>query len=144
MSYSDFVATDYMGKHDLNCAETMLYSANEYFELGLSDEALKASAPFGGGMGREKACGAATGALMALGCLFATERSHRDPRIGDIRDEFLRRFQATFGSLDCRDIKHSHRSEGRGCKPVVELAATVLESVISEYRRPARGFSQHC
>jgi hypothetical protein len=81
---------------------------------------------------------------MALGCLFATDRSHRDPRIGEIRDEFMRRFRDTFGSLDCRDIKQTHRSEERGCKPVVELAATVLESVISEYHGPARGFSQHC
>lgn len=134
MTYSDLVASDYMGKHDLNCAETMLYSANEHFDLDLSENALKSAAPFGGGMGREKACGAATGALMALGCLFATDRSHRDPRIGEIRDEFLRRFEDAFGSLDCRDIKLTHRNEERGCKPVVELAATVLESVVADYR----------
>lgn len=134
MSYSEFVAGDYMGRHDLNCAETMLYSANEYFDLGLSSTALKAAAPFGGGMGREKACGAATGALMAIGCMFARDRSHRDARIGKISEEFLRRFEKTFGSLDCRDIKPVHRDATRGCKPVVERAAAVLEEVIEKYR----------
>lgn len=134
MTYSDLVADDYMGRHDLNCAETMLYAANDFYRLGLSDTALKAAAPFGGGMGQEKACGALTGGLMALGALFATDRSHRDPRIGEIRDEFVRRFHAEFSALDCRDIKLTHRSETRGCKPVVERAARVLESLVEEYR----------
>jgi C_GCAxxG_C_C family probable redox protein len=132
MTYAEFVADDYMGRHDLNCAETMLYSANEYYQLGLSDTALKAAAPFGGGMGREKACGAATGALMALGCLFARDRSHRDPQVREISEAFLTRFEQTFGSLDCAIIKQTHRSEERGCKPVVELAATLLEAVIDD------------
>ena len=134
MTFSQFVADDYMGRNDLNCAETMLYAANEHFGVGLSETALKAAAPFGGGIGREKACGAATGALMALGCLFAADRSHRDPTIKEISEEFLTRFHETFGSLDCVDIKQTHRTEERGCKPVVELAARVLEEVIDRHQ----------
>ena len=38
---------------DFNCAEKMLYGANEAYRLGLSPEALKLAAGFGGGMAIE-------------------------------------------------------------------------------------------
>ena len=61
MTYSELVAADYMAKNDYNCAETMLQAANEVYGLGLDERALHAASPFGGGMGRERACGALTG-----------------------------------------------------------------------------------
>ena len=132
MSYAELVAADYMLRNDYNCAETMLVAANEAYELGLDERALHAASPFGGGMGRERACGALTGALMAIGCMRARDWSHRDAHVGELRDEFMRRFEERFGSLDCCEIKKTHRSETRGCQEVVAIAAGILEDVLSE------------
>ena len=113
----------------------MLQAANEVYGLGLDERALHAASPFGGGMGRERACGALTGGLMAVGCLLARDRSHRDPRLVAARDEFVRRFEAHFGSLDCAPIKQTHRCPACGCAPVVSAAAALLEPILDGHDR---------
>ncbi|MFW5717992.1 MAG: C-GCAxxG-C-C family (seleno)protein [Spirochaetota bacterium] len=130
MNYSKLVADDYMQKNDYNCAETMLHAANEAYDIGLPEEAMRAASAFGGGMGREDACGAMTGALMALGILRGTGRSHQDPRLGELRDEFVRRFEERFGSIECRCLKAAHKDPVRGCAPITEGAAEILEEVL--------------
>ena len=130
MSYSELVRNDYMQKNDFNCAETMLRAANEAYDIGLSEEALRAASPFGGGMGREGACGAMTGALMALGIMRGSGKSHEDPRLGELRDEFVRRFEERFGSTECAAIKARHRDPVKNCQVVVEGAAEILEDVL--------------
>lgn len=132
MKYSDLVADDYMQKKDLNCAETMLRAANEAYDLGLGDEALRAASAFGGGMGHEGACGAMTGALMALGILRGTGKSHQDPRLGELRDEFVRRFENRFGSTECAAVKARYRDPVKNCQVVVAGAAETLEEVLGE------------
>lgn len=58
---------------DLNCAETVLVAANEVHELNLSNDALRLSAGFGGGVGgMEMLCGALNGGVMALSRLIET------------------------------------------------------------------------
>ncbi len=132
MRYSDLMADDYMLKNDYNCAEAMLRAANEAYDLGLSEEALRAASPFGGGMGREDACGALTGALMVLGVLRCSGKQHQDPRLGELRDELVRRFEERFGSIECRRIKATHRDAERGCSPVTEVTAEILETVVAK------------
>jgi C_GCAxxG_C_C family probable redox protein len=132
MRYADLVRDDYMLRNDYNCSETMLVAANEAYGLGLDERALHVASPFGGGMGRERACGALTGALMALGAMRSRDWSHRDDRLGELRDEFVRRFEERFGSLDCAEIKKTHRSETRGCQAVVEIAAGLLQEILDE------------
>lgn len=130
MGYSDLVADGYMARHDFNCAETMFNAANEHYAIGLDAHCLKAASGFGGGLGRELACGALTGGMMALGCLFARERSHRDPRMNEIRDRYVNAFAQHFGSTECCDIKRTHRHPELGCRPVVARAAKILEEII--------------
>ncbi|MFW6292381.1 MAG: C-GCAxxG-C-C family protein [Spirochaetota bacterium] len=130
MRYYDLISDDYMLRNDYNCAETMLVGANEAYAIGLDTKALHAASAFGGGMGRERACGALTGALMALGCMRSSDWAHKDARLGELRDDFVRRFESTFGSLDCAVIKQTHRSETRGCQAVVEIAASLVEEVL--------------
>ncbi len=132
MRYSDLMADDYMLKNDYNCAEAMLRAANEAYDLGLSEQALRAASPFGGGMGREGVCGALTGALMALGVLRCSGKQHQDPRLGELRDELVRRFEERFGSTECRCLKATHRDPVRGCSPITEGAAEILETVLAE------------
>lgn len=130
-SYTRLVASDYMLRNDLNCAETMLRGANEAFDLGLPETALRVAAGFGGGMGREGTCGALTGALMALGALRSAGKSHQDPGFGALRDELVRRFEERFGSLECSEIKRAHRTEARGCSAVVEATAEIMDEVLA-------------
>lgn len=132
MTYSRLVANDYMHRNDFNCAETMLHAANEAYEIGLSEQTMRVASPFGGGMGHEGACGAMTGALMALGAMRGNGKSHQDPRLGELRDEFVRRFEGRFGSTLCATIKARYRDPVKNCQVVVEGAAEILEEVMAE------------
>lgn len=134
MNYAELVTSGYMGTHDLNCAETMLYAGNEAFELGLSSDVLKVAAGFGGGLGAEHLCGAASGAMMLLGLLFAEDRGHTSPKLVEIRDEFVRRFTERFGKLDCAYVKQHHRSPTVGCQVIVAGAAEIVQEIIDRER----------
>lgn len=136
ISYVDLIRDDYMRRHDLNCAEAMLHAGNEAYELGLSKEALKVTAGFGGGLGTEHLCGAASGAVMLLGVLFAEERGHTSAKLAALRDEFVQRFTERFGKLDCAHVKAHHRSLYSGCQPVVEGAAEIVDDIVGRELGP--------
>ena len=53
-------------KEDLNCAETILYGANQIYHLDINSDSLKMAAAFGGGMGSESVCGVLTASIMVL------------------------------------------------------------------------------
>lgn len=116
---------------DLNCAETILYGANEAYKLGLGDEALKMAAGFGGGMAIESVCGALTGSIMVLGRLFVEERAHKSPRLKELIKELLVRYREEMGSIQCDALKESYRTEEKKCREVIEKAALVLDEVIA-------------
>lgn len=134
IGYSKLFESGYMSRNDLNCAEAMLSAADEHYGLNLGQTALKVACGFGGGLGRERACGALTGGMMALGCLFARDRSHRDPLMRSLREEYVGAFEAHFGSTECADIKKRHRDPQQGCEPVVLQAAVILERIIDNRR----------
>ena len=115
---------------DLNCAETILYGANEAYKIGLDSDALKMAAGFGGGMAIESVCGALTGSIMVLGMLFVEERAHQSPRLKELVKELLVRYREEMGSIQCDVLKESYRTEEKKCREVVEKAAMVLDEVI--------------
>ena len=117
-----------------NCAETLLYSSNDYFELGLDSKTLKMIVPFGGGFYSESTCGALTGGVAAIGAIFAEDKPTNNEKLKEVTKKWVEVFEKEFGSLDCKDIKPIHRDEVKGCEPVMVRAAELLESVISEYR----------
>ncbi len=101
--------------------------------------------PFGGGMGRQgEVCGAVTGALLALGLARG-----RDPgadqaiktRAYELSADLMRRFQAQFGALRCRDLtgidwsqpdssEVFHASgQGERCTEYVVMAVAILEDL---------------
>ncbi|HPM25080.1 MAG TPA: C-GCAxxG-C-C family protein [Phycisphaerae bacterium] len=89
-----------------NCSQSVLAAFAE--ELGLPlPTALRLAAPFGGGVGRRgEVCGAATGALLALGMKFdcgTTDKVGKEATYV-MAAEFLRRFEAATGHLLCRDL----------------------------------------
>lgn len=121
----------YYGKeYDLNCAETVLYAANEEYNLNLDKDALKTMAAFGGGMGIEDVCGAATGALAVLGILFVKDRAHEDEKIKLLSQEFFKKFEEKLGTKVCKNLKEKYRNDEIRCSYIIDTAAEVLEEII--------------
>lgn len=93
-------------------------------------QAMRLGATFGGGMRRGEMCGAAVGALMALGL----RQGGRNPCVPDAKVRldaltvaYLDAFEARFGACRCRDLLHG---AGRGvCMAVVPGAVELLEAL---------------
>jgi C_GCAxxG_C_C family probable redox protein len=99
-----------------NCSQSALSAFAE--DLGLPlDAALRLAAPFGGGIGREgEVCGAASGALMALGLRYgnaAADKAAKEQAYA-IAAEFVRRFEDRTGGLRCRDLIQADMSTPEG------------------------------
>lgn len=90
-----------------NCAQAVLSRLAERYGMS-RDEAFRIGTGFGGGIARNgEACGAVTGAVMALGLCYGRkegeERSKQENTYDKV-DEFLEAFRALHGSCVCRDI----------------------------------------
>lgn len=115
----------------LNCAEKILYGANEAYNLGLDKEALKLAAGFGGGMAIEEACGALTAAVMVLSKLFVEDTAHKSNKINDLTTELLNSYENEMGSIICKPLKKSHRSLFKGCNKIIIKAAEGLDTIVN-------------
>ena len=51
MGLYEYLSSGFGKAEDLNCAEKILYGANEIYDLGIDKNDLKMAAGFGGGMG---------------------------------------------------------------------------------------------
>jgi len=91
-----------------NCAVAVLSAFAEEHGLSLN-QARQVAGAFGGGMGKTGSgpCGAASGALMALGLVWGkTEAADTDSgtRCYTESRAFLEAFEARCGALSCRDL----------------------------------------
>lgn len=120
----------YGEKEDLNCAEKILYGANQAYHLNLDQEVLKISAGFGGGMAIESICGTLTASIMVLGLLFVKKNAHESSKIKDLTQELLNTYKQEMGSLDCGPLKANYRTEELKCKNVILKAAQILDTII--------------
>lgn len=124
----------YNGKLDLNCAESMLYGANEEFDLKLDQKALDTMSSFGGGMGVESVCGALTGGIAVLGVMFTWNKTLDSEKRKTITVDYYQAFKKRFGSDNCQQIKKHFRDNSVGCQNVVKWSAEILEEVIRKYQ----------
>lgn len=105
------------GEHHLNCAQTVVYFAlltmGEDFNLSAEDlDLVKSANYFGGGIaGRGEACGALTGAALALGLRDLFLSSQASSNHSELRAEtaeqlrvLIRDFTDQFGSRRCADL----------------------------------------
>ncbi len=120
----------YTGNYGLNCAESILYAANEEYGLKLEKNALRTMAAFGGGMSVEGACGAMTGGLAALGVLFVKEYAHESDRIKRLSKEFITCFKDKLGTDNCKELKDMYRHDVNKCEYIVVYAAEVLDKIV--------------
>lgn len=118
---------------DLNCAESVVFTSDKVYGLGLSEESIHMSSAFGGGMYIEGKCGAATGSLMVLGYLFVKDNAHSTDFLKEIVNTYFNEFENLMGSCECAPIKEKHRTEDFGCQSVIVSALDVLEKTINIY-----------
>ncbi|MEW9125165.1 MAG: C-GCAxxG-C-C family (seleno)protein, partial [Thermotaleaceae bacterium] len=116
---------------DLNCAEKILYGANQAYKLGLDEESLRLAAGFGGGMGIESTCGALTASVMVLSKLFVENVAHKSTKIKALTKELLDEYRGLMGDIDCKPLKASYRTEDIGCDKVIIAAAEVLDRIVT-------------
>jgi C_GCAxxG_C_C family probable redox protein len=126
----DKVKKYYDKSYDLNCAETMIYAANEEYEMGLSKETFKTMAAFGGGMAIESVCGAITGSLAVLSLLFVEDRGHESERVKNLTKEFFNEFHNVLGTNNCTELKAKYRNDEIRCGVLVEAAAEILDKIV--------------
>lgn len=115
---------------DYNCAETMLYAANEEYNMGLTKQTLKTMAGFGGGMGVESVCGAITGCLAVLSVMFTVQRGHESDRLKNLSIEFFEKFKAKLGTDNCTELKKLYKTEQDGCDLMLKTAADILDEIV--------------
>ena len=129
--FNDVVSKYYEKELDYNCAETMLYAANEYYELNLSKDALKTMASFGGGMAIGNVCGAITGCLAAIGVIFTKEKAHESDKTKILSKRFFESFGKRFGYIDCAPLKDVYQTEEKRCSDMIFAAGEILEEVVA-------------
>ena len=116
--------------YDLNCAETMIYAANEEYDMNLAKETLKTMAGFGGGMAIESVCGAITGAIAVLSLLFVEDRGHESDKVKNMCKEFFAEFEKELGTNNCTALKAKYRNDDVRCWDMVRVAAEILEKIV--------------
>lgn len=107
-------------QHGCNCCQAVLCAASD--RCGIDEEtAYRLGAFFGAGIRRGEICGCISGALMALGMKYGDE----DNRKCQKSNEFLKEFEAQYGSLICRDLKGGLQKAS--CAELIAYAADYLE-----------------
>ncbi len=133
-------------REGFSCSQAVLAAFSE--DHGLDREtALRLAQPLGGGIARRADwCGAATGALLAIGLKYgrtkAEDAAARD-RTYQACGEFLLRFEARCGAFKCRDLlgcdigtpegaaeAASRRLHETRCVDYVAAAVDILEELL--------------
>lgn len=117
-------------RYDLSCSETMIYTANEAYNLNLDKKTLKALAPFSGGMWTENACGTLTGALAILGILFTDGTAHNSEHLKELVIEFQEKFNEKLKDKQCSILKPMYRTEDQGCNYIIYTAGELLDEIV--------------
>lgn len=125
----ELIVSGFGKSEDYNCAEKILYGANQAYALHLNENALKMSAGFGGGMGIESVCGVLASAVMVLSLLHVKSVAHASD-IKKLETLYFDRFAEQFQTLDCKTLKQNYRTEEKGCSVIVAGAAKLLDEII--------------
>lgn len=119
--------------YDLSCSETMIYAANEKYNLGLKESHFKMMAPFSGGMYDGDTCGVVTGAIAVLGLIFTDTVSHDSPLLKEAVLEYKARFVELLGSRVCTTLIETQRDDIVGCNNIILDGGRLLEEMIDKY-----------
>ncbi len=119
-------------KYDLCCSESILYAANEYYNLNLSRDVIKASGAFCGGSFLEKECGLLIAGKMVISIMTYEEVAHQSEKMQELIKQYAVEFGAKFSSSSCEKLKGLYRDETIGCKNLVVEAFEHLVHFIKQ------------
>ena len=135
-----------------NCAQAVFAAFSDMTGIGF-EESLKMASAFGGGIGRlRETCGAISGGVMVIGCLYGySELPGGDQKAEVYRktQQYVRAFEAATGSMWCHDLlglttwpedpKPSDRTQQyydtRPCGKIIETGAHILEELLTTWSR---------
>ncbi len=115
-----------------NCAQAVLMRFRHDLE---EDQALRVACAYGGGIcGKQRICGALSGALMAIGLAgFQPENQDTCKEIVYARSKkLMQEFEKEFGSIECTDLLGVDTStdEGKRIKEEQQLSHKVCDKLI--------------
>lgn len=120
-------------EENYNCAEAIIRSGNEYYGLGLSEEAMKAFGGFGGGMQCGEVCGGLTGAIGVISSKYIETKAHESKDLRSKVQALVRNYRTNFNSLDCKEIRQHYYDPQLHCLNTVIKAAEILEKTIQQF-----------
>lgn len=125
----------YYADQDCNCAESLLHGANDYYNLGLTDDTFHAIGGFGGGCYSGRLCGACAGSVAAISKKYIATYAHNEQKACDRVTAFVSAFQETLGSDICKELKDMYwdNETNKHCIKTVTLAAGVLQKQMDKY-----------
>ncbi|MBS5645718.1 MAG: C-GCAxxG-C-C family protein [Clostridiales bacterium] len=132
MNIEELTAQYYLEK-DCNCAETVLHAANDAFQLGLDDNAMKMIGGFGGGCGCGHLCGAVAGAIGAIGKMRIAQQAHGSD-VGKVCAEYMQKYREKMGSTLCSELKPKYNVDETRCLPVCLAAVRLLDEIVSKQK----------
>lgn len=133
-----------------NCAQSVFAAYCDLTGYGF-EEALRMASAFGGGIGRlRETCGAVSGGVMVIGCLYGYSDLPGDAAKAEVyrkTQQYVKAFEAANGSMWCHDLlgletwpedpKPSERTAqyyaARPCGAIIEKAGYVLDELIDEW-----------
>lgn len=111
-----------------NCAESMLYAANEEYGLNMSESELALIKGFGGGMGCGNICGAASGSIAALSKMFCANMEKE--AIHELIGGYLSAFESRFGSKLCSELTPKYKKEDVRCYELLMMNADLVDEIV--------------
>ena len=120
-----------------HCAESITMTMLDIFDKESSVKAGKLASGFCGGIGKctKDVCGAVSGGVIALSCLFGRETGGKNiDKLCTLATEFRKRFIDRFGStVCCKLIEEVEKCDNlESCHDLTANAAVILFSLIRE------------
>ncbi len=145
MAMADEISRNYF-KKGLNCAECVFRTFADMHDINFPDEVIALTTGLGGGIGQQKsACGAITGAVMALG----TVKGRRNPfeyeetsdrikqlygNVYPIFKEMTEEMKEHCGTLICSELSAPHGDfEGKARKKNCMEMIGYCSSIVTKY-----------
>lgn len=136
-----------------NCAQSLFAAFSDLTGIGY-EESLKMASAFGGGIGRlRETCGAVSGAVMVIGCLYGYSElpgGNMKAEVYRKTQQYVRAFAEETGSMWCHDLlglktwpedpNPSDRTkqyyDTRPCAGIIEAGGRVLDRLIAAWGLP--------
>ena len=132
----EFIEEGFGIAEDLSCSETILYGANQVWNLGLDKKALKMAAGLSSGCYTGNICGALSAGALVLSSLYVIDRARNSPRCAELIEEFITLYKEQMGSDLCDPLKERYRTEEEKCRKVIIRAAEILDEIITREGLP--------